>query len=755
MNHLGKLAGGAVLALACGAGSASGPQPMDAGALARLNADFGAGTLVVVWGAEASEATRAAALSAVDGTVLGTDESGAQLVRVGIGRASGRSLLGQFPASVVADIESTDTFIGNDLGLDFHTLQTLTVPGNTRQLMYVPVVLDGGVYTLELAPASVRSPDFRVFVDDGSGSLVEVPAPIEQTYRGRVVEIPGSRVAASIGAHMTAQIISNDDPDDGWYIQPLADVFQGVPNDVYVVYPGVATRATGYTCGGALDHPENEGFRGIDLQSGAPRGSILHTAEVAYDADFQFYQQNGSSQANTIADIQNVQNGVNTVYERDCDVTFVITQIIIRTSSATNPYTSNDAGTLLDEFRAHWRANHTNVPRDVAHLMTGRNTGGVLGVAWLSSVCSTNLGYGLSRSRFTTNYASRVALTAHEKGHNFSAPHCDGQSACRIMCSGLGGCSGLGLPDFGVSASGIASYAAGRPCLDHGPPTNEPPSVTITTPVTGSVANQGATLFFSLLATDPEDGNIAANAVWTSNLDGAFGVGGFFNYSGLSAGVHTITASVADSGGLSDDDSITLTINAGETVPVKPDKPTVTDLGNATARVNWNDLPNETAWDVQRQEKVDTVWTNLTTVASNLPANTTQYVDASGYGTWRYRIRAKNSAGIGPWSAWQSVTVADPTPPAAPTNMVASNLGGGTARCNWNDNSSNETGFQLQRQQSVSGSWVNQGIVANVAANTTTRDDTPGAGTFRYRVRAKNGTIFSTYSNWSTVNVTN
>lgn len=755
MKNVGKLAGGALLALTCGSALASGPQPLDSGALARLNDDFGAGTMIVVWGAEASQAARAAALSVVDGTVLGTDESGAQLVRAGVGVASARSLLGQFPTAVIADVESTDSFIGNDLGIDIHTLETLTVPGNTRQTMYVPVVLGGGVYTLELTPSSVRSPDFRLLVDDGSGNLVQTPAPVEQTYRGRVVEIPGSRVAASIGEHMTAQVIFNDDPDDGWYIQPLADVLDGVPADVYVVYPGLATRATGHSCGGALEHAEHDGFSDIDLQAGSPRGTTIHTAEVAYDADYQFYQLNGSSQNNTIADIENIQNGINTIYERDCDVTFVITEIIVRTSSGSNPYTSNSAETLLNQFRSHWLANHTGVHRDLAHLMTGRSiNGSVIGIAWLSTVC-TNNGFGLSQSRFTGNYNSRISLTAHEMGHNFSAPHCDGQSQCHIMCSGLGGCNGLGLPDFGVSASGIASYAASRGCVDHGPPPNEPPSVIITTPVDGTNANVGSTLFFSVLASDPEDGDIGSNAVWTSNIDGPFGVGNGFNYSGLSSGVHTITASAVDTGGLSDDDSITLTIIGGETIPEKPDRPSATDLGTGTARVTWTDLPNETSWDVQRQERVGTVWTNLTTIATNLPANTTQYDDAAGFGKWRYRVRAKNGAGTGPWSKWRSVTLVDPTPPTAPTNMSAADLGGGSARCTWDDNSSNETGFQVQRQQSVSGSWVHQGVIANTAANVETRDDSPGAGTFRYRVRARNGTIFSTYSNWSTVNVTN
>lgn len=746
MTNLGIFAGGTVLAMACGAALASGPQPVDSGAIERLSSDFGSGTLVVWWGADATEPMRSAALTSVEGTVVGTDEDGAQLLSVGVGVSSARSLLEQFPSTIIAGVESTDSFIGNELGLDAHALEVLSVPGNTRETMYIPVVLDGGMYTLELRPSTVRSHDFQVLVDDGTGTLVEIPAPTPTTYRGRIVEIPNSAVAASINGGLSAEILFNDNLDDGWFIQPLTDAIEGVPNDVYVVYHGQAARPTDAICGGGLLHNEHDGFSAAEPSQGGMRG--LLTTEIAYDADFQFYQLNGSNQANTIADIENVQNGINVVYERDCQITFVITQVIVRTSSGSNPYTTNDPGTLLDQFRAYWLSNHQGVHRDMAHLMTGRNmSGSVIGIAWLNGVCN-NISYGVSQSRFTTNLASRIALTAHEKGHNFSAQHCSGGS-CHIMCAGLGGCGGIGLPNFGTTSIGsIVSYAATRGCLDSGPPENQPPTISITTPITGTVVNQGDPLFFSVIASDIEDGDLGGSTVWSSNLDGVFASGNAFMYSGLSAGVHTITASVTDSGGLGDNDSIQVTVNGGVTPPDQPARPTTQDLGGGVARINWIDLPNEDTWDVQRQEKVGGVWTNTTTVATGLPANTTSYDDAAGFGTWRYRIRARNSAGASPWSVWRLRKLLDSNPPSAPINMNAIDLGGGQAQLTWTDTSDSETKFQVQRQKIVSGAWSNQGLIAQPPANTESLTDSPGAGSYRYRVRARNAAGASDWTPW-------
>ncbi len=92
-------------------------------------------------------------------------------------------------------------------------------------------------------------------------------------------------------------------------------------------------------------------------------------------------------------------------------------------------------------------------------------------------------------------------------------------------------------------------------------------------------------------------------------------------------------------------------------------------------------------------------------------------------------------------------------PPAAPSNLRATNLGGGRCRLDWNDNSNNETGFTIERQRRVLWWWSNTTQI-NVGANTTTYTDSPGSGTYRYRIRAYNGDGNSAWTAYVQVTVT-
>ncbi len=90
---------------------------------------------------------------------------------------------------------------------------------------------------------------------------------------------------------------------------------------------------------------------------------------------------------------------------------------------------------------------------------------------------------------------------------------------------------------------------------------NGPPTSTILAPGNGSSFSQGETISFNGTASDPDEGNLTASLIWTSNLDGAIGSGGAFSTSTLSAGTHIITASVTDSGGASGSAQITLAVS--------------------------------------------------------------------------------------------------------------------------------------------------------------------------------------------------
>lgn len=362
-----------------------------------------------------------------------------------------------------------DRVIRGELAVSAYTVQDLAIPAGPGAAFAVGVQLGSQSMELRLEPHSVRGAGFRVMAQDDTGALSEVPAPPDQTYRGTVAGVPGAVVSASLAAEgLTASIRL---PGDGgsWTVQPLRGVIAGAARSSHVVHRAADGVPGDWGCGvGDFELPLPV-LRGLAGGAEGPDGNLV--CELACDADFQFYQLLGSSTTNVTNDITNVVNAVSNIYEVDCQVEFVITQIIIRTSSATNPYTSNAPSTLLGQFRSHWLANHGNVPRDLAHLFTGRNLdGSVIGIAYLQGVCNSNA-FGLSQSRFTTNFNFRVGLTAHETGHNFSAPHCDSIcSPCEIMCSGIGGCAGIVTSFSTCDIASITSYAASRPCLQPPPP---------------------------------------------------------------------------------------------------------------------------------------------------------------------------------------------------------------------------------------------------------------------------------------------
>jgi hypothetical protein len=93
------------------------------------------------------------------------------------------------------------------------------------------------------------------------------------------------------------------------------------------------------------------------------------------------------------------------------------------------------------------------------------------------------------------------------------------------------------------------------------PATNTAPVVTIASPPNGATATAGIALTFSGSASDTQQGNLTSSLVWRSNLAGQIGTGGSFTRA-LTAGTHTITAAVTDSGGLTAQRSITVSVTA-------------------------------------------------------------------------------------------------------------------------------------------------------------------------------------------------
>ncbi|HEX2910128.1 MAG TPA: fibronectin type III domain-containing protein [Chloroflexia bacterium] len=128
----------------------------------------------------------------------------------------------------------------------------------------------------------------------------------------------------------------------------------------------------------------------------------------------------------------------------------------------------------------------------------------------------------------------------------------------------------------------------------------------------------------------------------------------------------------------------------------------------------------------------------------SVPANTTTF-SSSGLadGTiYYYRVRAYNSYGTSPYSGLASQT----TPFIAPTGLTASAVGPRQVNLSWNDNSSGEDGYYIERAATSNGTFT---LIGTTGSNATGyQDQTVLDGSdYYYRVRAFNSSGNSAYSN--------
>lgn len=203
-------------------------------------------------------------------------------------------------------------------------------------------------------------------------------------------------------------------------------------------------------------------------------------------------------------------------------------------------------------------------------------------------------------------------------------------------------------------------------------------------------------------------------------------------------------------GGSALTDWVPVTVN--EVAPFMPQGLQAADMRNGRdAWIAWSDMStNETGFEITRETQSGINWINTTTIA--VPANSTSYVDAAGVGVFRYQVRAVNSAGASPTTVWLSPTIAD-VAPAAPGDIATTDLGNRTqVLVSWSDLSTNESGFQVERETNTSGIWGSATILS-AGLNATSLIDSPGLGQYRYHVRASNGVGQSNYSSWSQVTV--
>jgi uncharacterized repeat protein (TIGR01451 family) len=150
---------------------------------------------------------------------------------------------------------------------------------------------------------------------------------------------------------------------------------------------------------------------------------LLRTFRLAVAAQGEYTQFHGGTVAGAMAAIVTTVNRVNSVYERDLAIRFVLVannDRIIYTDPLIDPYARTNATFLLDPNQANLDAVIGSANYDVGHLVN-RNSGGV---AFVGSACVAGIkAHGVSGLPYPAGPSFDIDYFGHELGHQFNALH--------------------------------------------------------------------------------------------------------------------------------------------------------------------------------------------------------------------------------------------------------------------------------------------------------------------------------------------
>jgi len=319
-----------------------------------------------------------------------------------------------------------------------------------------------------------------------------------------------------------------------------------------------------------------------------------------------------------------------------------------------------------------------------------------------------------------------------------------------IDSGGLGTVSSAGLytaPATGVGAatvratSGSASGSASVTVVDPPPPWVVTPASASANPVTGTTTG------LAVLGND-DAGQSSLTYIWSVISQPAGATTPSFKVNGTNAaqnttatfyqaGTYTFQATITDTSGLSVTSTVAVAVNQTATsITVSPAAVTLSD--GATQQFNATEL-DQFGRAMATQPSFS--WSIGSGGVGSVSSSGLYTAPGSGSGTATVRATSGTTSGAG--------TVSVSSILAAPSNLTAVAVSRSQVNLAWTTNSTNQTGFVIQRSTNGGSSWTQ---IATVGPNVTTYSDRTVSKkkTYVYRVAAYNSAGTSAWSNWAT-----
>jgi len=210
-------------------------------------------------------------------------------------------------------------------------------------------------------------------------------------------------------------------------------------------------------------------------------------------------------------------------------------------------------------------------------------------------------------------------------GGGFSQVGQVGANATGFTDSGLTAGTSYTYRVYAFNSAGNSPYSNNAAGATAPSTTNTAPSVTMNNPANNSSYPEGTTISFAGSATDSQDGDISANLSWTSNLIGQIGNGASFSRT-LTAGTHSITASVTDSGGMTGSRQVSMTVTVAA--------PAASIDGSLTARVT----------QVRNKSKAELNWSGLSGSRADIYRNNSRVTTQNNTGSYTDSLNGRSGS---------------------------------------------------------------------------------------------------------------